>query len=93
MFFKQTSHPVQANVLQTNQPPCASKCSSNKPTTPCKQRFFKQTSQKEKKSRDSSGRATTTSKTNKKLELQRNSNEREQNGFQQNYNFKPKAQP
>jgi hypothetical protein len=44
MFFKQTSNPVQANVLQTNQQPRASKCSSNKPATPCKQMFFKQTS-------------------------------------------------
>ncbi len=35
---------MQANVLQTNQPPRASKCSSNKPATPCKQMFFKQTS-------------------------------------------------
>ncbi len=43
MFSKQTSHPVQANVLQTNQPPRASKCSSNKPATLCKQMFFKQT--------------------------------------------------
>jgi hypothetical protein len=63
MFFKQTSNPVQANVLQTNQPLRASKCSSNKPATSCKQMFFKQTSHPKRKNRYSSGRATTTSKT------------------------------